>query len=61
VCAPMCVREREHSAHAHVLNRLHAPPWGTMPGGVGVPTVARACPRVGARGEQHLLQHTETR
>jgi hypothetical protein len=22
---------------------------------------ARACPRVRARGEQHLLQHTETK
>jgi hypothetical protein len=69
---PMCVceraqrayanareRGREHNAHAHMLSQLHAPSWGTMPGSVGAPGAARACPQVRARGVRHLLQHTE--
>jgi hypothetical protein len=41
--APMREREREHNAHAHVLSRLHAPPWWTTPGGAGALGAACAC------------------
>ena len=52
---------REHNAHAHVFEPAAAPPWRTTAGGARAPSAARACPRVRAHGEHHLLQHTKTR
>jgi hypothetical protein len=34
---------RKHNVYAHVLSQLHAPLWGTTPGGAEASGAARAC------------------
>jgi hypothetical protein len=41
------MREREGAQRTFTyVEPLHAPPWGTTPGGAGASSVARGCPRV---------------
>jgi hypothetical protein len=59
-CALMRETGREHSADAMCWVGACST-VRTTPGGVGAPVAVRVCTGVRARGEQHLLQHTETR